>query len=56
LPKQRYEILQARRGTTAVEYAIMAAVIAALLVGGVRNFGTGVSSIFAVATHIAAEG
>jgi Flp pilus assembly pilin Flp len=56
LPKQRCEILHARRGTTVVEYAIMAALIAALLVGGVRNFGSGVSSLFGVATRIAASG
>jgi Flp pilus assembly pilin Flp len=56
LPKQRCEILRARDGTTSVEYAIMAAIIAAILVTAVANLGTGVSSLYTVAGHIASSG
>ena len=36
----------ARRGATAVEYALLAALIAAMIVGAVYAFGGGVSGLF----------
>jgi pilus assembly protein Flp/PilA len=35
-----------RRGVTAMEYGIIAALIAVVLVGGVATFGTGLTTMF----------
>jgi Flp pilus assembly pilin Flp len=45
-----------RDGTTSLEYAILAALIAAVLVGAVTNFGAGVTSFYTLAAHIAVSG
>jgi Flp pilus assembly pilin Flp len=56
LPKPRCEILCARDGTTSLEYAILGALIAAVLVGAINTYGAGVKSFFTLAAHIAVSG
>ena len=42
-----------RRAVTAIEYALIAALIAVVIIGAVTNLGTGVSSTFnSVATQL----
>jgi len=39
-------LLRAQRGVTAIEYALIAALIAVVIIGAVTSLGTGVSATF----------
>jgi len=41
-----HALLRAQRGVTAIEYALIAALIAVVIIGAVTSLGTGVSATF----------
>jgi len=51
-PPRPSGFLADRRGTTAIEYALLAAVVAIFAIGGLQTFATGTGGLYAILDQI----